>query len=51
MVSVSLRASLGCEGAYVWSGLPGESLVCRGSDWEHCPEAVPVKAKALQFWD
>lgn len=46
----SLWASLGVR-AYVWSRLPGESLVCTGSDWDHCPEAVPVKAKALQFWD
>lgn len=43
-------ASLGVR-AYVWSRLPGESLVCMGSDWEHCPEAVPVNAEALQFWD
>lgn len=34
---------LGVRGAYVWSGLPGESFVCMGSDWEHCPEAVLVK--------
>lgn len=42
--------SLGVR-AYVWSRLPGESLVCMGFDWEHCPEAVPVEGKALQFWD